>query len=63
MICDHTLNVFKPESKSLLRKANIVTTKEELAKEFIWDIEYNGESAPIPWSNQKTSTAGHDPSG
>ena len=63
MVCDNTLNVFKPDSMTMLRKSNIITTTEELAKEFIWDIEYTGESAPIPWQNKKSSSTGHDLAG
>jgi len=60
MFNHHTLNVFAPESKSLLRKANIITMKESLAEEFIWNVEYTGESAPIPYSNAKSSGTAHD---
>jgi len=27
------------------RKANVITKDEDLVKESIWDIEYNGETA------------------
>ena len=53
--------VATPVGSKMHNKANSLTELNDVKKENIWDIDYTGESAAVPWTNQKETRMSVDP--
>ena len=48
------MNVVAVQTGKLKVESNVVAEASDIKKENIWHISYTGESAEIPWTNQKS---------